>query len=425
MSTNDILHHARVLVVGGGAREHALVWKLAQSPLQPILFAAPGNAGIAGIAKCVPVNGDDVDQIVRVAQEHRIDLVVVGPEVPLAAGLVDRCTAVGIRAFGPSAAAARIESSKAYAKELMETAGIKTAAHQVFTAAAAAKTYVESVGAPVVIKADGLAAGKGVVVATTVEEATRAVDDMLVSAKFGASGQSVVVEQFLAGREVSQMFFVDAKTVIPMVSARDYKRVGDGNCGGNTGGMGAFAPVPGFREDGLLQVVEDTIVRPLLAALKREGIVYRGVLYAGLMMTEDGLSVIEFNCRFGDPETQVVLPLLDTDLLQVLWAITADRLAEVVVEWKDERAVCVVLAAPGYPEQAVTGQTITIEGALSGAVFHAGTSRDGDDLVTAGGRVMAVLGTGPDFVAARSVAYASADAIYFEGKHFRSDIAND
>ncbi|GMA50305.1 hypothetical protein GCM10025857_16620 [Alicyclobacillus contaminans] len=298
----------RVLVVGSGAREHAVLRTLAQSQRRPVLFAAPGNAGMAAETTCLPVAVDDVVGLVQAARDIAADLVVVGPELPLARGMVDACQAAGIRVFGPTQAAAQLEASKAFAKAVMAEAGVPTASHQTFTDAAAAKAYIQQQGAPIVVKADGLAAGKGVVVAQTVAEACAAVDDMMLQGRFGASGQTVVIEQCLVGEEVSMMYFVDHETVAPMLPARDYKRVGEGDTGGNTGGMGAFAPVPELHHPAFVERVTNTIVQPLLAALKRRGIVYRGVLYAGLMVTADGPYVIEFNCRFGDPETEVVLP---------------------------------------------------------------------------------------------------------------------
>lgn len=420
--------NAKVLVVGSGAREHAIAWKLSQSAHEPVLYAAPGNPGMKDICELVNIQVADVDGLVGFAKENEIDLVVIGPEQPLSLGLVDKCFANGIRAFGPSANAAQLESSKAFAKELMERAQVPTASYRVFTDAPAAVDYVQSVGAPIVIKADGLAAGKGVTVATTVGEAVAAIEDIMVDAKFGTAGHRVVVESCLTGQEVSLMFFVDASGVKPMVSARDHKRVFDGDQGPNTGGMGAFAPVPSFDKANMATVVEERIVRPTLAELKERGIDYRGVLYVGLMMTKDGPSVIEFNARFGDPETEVVLPLLETDLLEILWAITEDKLAMTDVMWSTDAAVCVVLAAPGYPEAPKTGGSIVVDSELAAKgrriqLFHAGTAFTGNDVVTSGGRVLVVSTRAGNVDAARAEAYAAAELVDFEGKHYRRDIA--
>lgn len=415
----------KVLIVGNGAREHAIAWKLAQSPHRPTLYVAPGNAGMADVCKVVEVAVDDVRGLVQFAQSEAIDLLFVGPEVPLSKGIVNLCEAAGIRVFGPAREAAVLESSKAEAKAWMKRANVPTAAYETFDDADLAKAYIVQQGAPIVVKADGLAAGKGVVVADSVEQACAAVDEMMVSKRFGLAGQRIVIESFLQGDEVSMMFFVDVNTVTPMVSARDYKRLLKGNHGPNTGGMGAFAPVSEFSGEDFVASVQTTIVEPILQALREDGIVYRGVLYAGLMMTETGPQVVEFNCRFGDPETQVVLPLLQTDLLEVMWAVTCDRLGDVPIIWSDEKAVCIVLAAPGYPTEVKAGGEIRIDGNLTDMdiLFHAGTARSGQGVVTSGGRVMTVVGRGPDFPTARRIAYQVADAIYFEGKQMRSDIA--
>lgn len=416
----------RVLIVGSGAREHAIAWKLAQSPHRPKLFVAPGNPGFAELGTMVNIAADDVERLVEFAQAESMDLVVVGPEVPLSHGIVDACETAGISAFGPCRRAAVLETSKAAAKEWMKRAEIPTAAYALFDEPEAAKQYVRQQGAPIVVKADGLAAGKGVVVATSVEEACTAIDEMMLGKRFGDSGLRIVIESYMRGEEVSMMFFVDAHTVVPMLPARDYKRVGAGNTGPNTGGMGAYAPVPEFVEAGMVEVVQSRIATPILRALREDGVVYRGVLYVGLMMTEDGPQVVEFNCRFGDPETEVVLPLLLSDLLEVMWSVAHDRLAEVQVEWSAEKAVCAVLAAPGYPSNVRIGSEIAFEGRLSvnDIVFHAGTARTDGQIVTAGGRVLVAVGCGQDFGTARRIAYEVADAIYFEGKYVRRDIAH-
>ncbi|MCL6517416.1 phosphoribosylamine--glycine ligase [Alicyclobacillus sp.] len=450
----EIPENPRVLVVGNGAREHTILWKLAQSRHRPVLFAAPGNAGTEGWCTPLPLKVDHPQDIVAAARAHGVHLVIVGPEAALSAGLADACEAAGIRVFGPTAAAARLETSKSFAKRLMQAQGVPTARFAVFEDAEEARDHIRRHGAPIVVKADGLAAGKGVVVAQTVDEAISAVDDMMAGGRFGQAGRRVVLEERMTGREVSMMFFVDRHTVVPMLPARDYKRVFDGDAGPNTGGMGALAPVPGFAEAGLVERVQHEIVRPVLSALAQQGIPYRGVLYAGLMLTDEGPKVVEFNCRFGDPETQVVLPLLQSDLLEIAWAVSEDRLADVAVRWSADSAVCVVLAAHGYPANPRTGDAISIhedhlagfnffaegsdrlspasgeampsdrqEGARTGFLFHAGTARSDGRLVTAGGRVLSAVGVGEDLEQARSNAYRVADAVDFAGKHCRRDIA--
>lgn len=431
----DTPMHLKVLVVGGGAREHAIVWKLAQSPLAPKLYAAPGNPGIAQLATCWDVAAHDVNELVKNISDERIDLVVIGPEQPLELGLADACNELGIPAFGPYASAARLETSKAFSKDLMREAGVPTASYAVFTDAVAAKEYVTEHGAPIVVKADGLAAGKGVTVALTLDEALVAIDEIMLAKRFGDAGTRVVLESYLEGPEVSLMFFVDGLTVVPMVPARDHKRAYDFDEGPNTGGMGAFAPVPSFLAAGLTTRVEQEIVLPTLRALQEKGILYRGVLYAGLMITADGPYVIEFNARFGDPETEVILPLLKSDLLQVMWAVANGRLADVQMEWHDLAAVCVVLAAPGYPQSPQTGSPIQFASHHDDIVFHAGTayarSKDHQalnesnaptQLVTAGGRVLTVVGRGQDIEQARIAAYEASSRISFTGQHMRTDI---
>ncbi|MFO2550970.1 phosphoribosylamine--glycine ligase [Alicyclobacillus cycloheptanicus] len=425
---DSIPRRARVLVVGGGAREHAIAWKLAQSRHQPVLYAARGNPGMAALCRLVAIDAGDVAALVAFAEREGIDLVVVGPEQPLANGLADELQRREIRVFGPTRAAAQLETSKAFAKDLMQRAGVPTASYAVFTDVEEARQYVRRQGAPIVVKADGLAAGKGVTVARTVAEAIAAVDDAMLGGRFGSAGRRVVVEAYLSGREASLMFFVDGQTVVPMLPARDHKPVGDGDTGPNTGGMGAFAPIQSFLDAGLTAMVEASIVRPTLTALQAQGITYRGVLYVGLMLTDEGPSVIEFNARFGDPETEVVLPLMRSDLLEVLWATAAGRLEEVVMDWAGDAAVCVVLAAQNYPGTPRVGDVITFPAAGSSAsaegtfIFHAGTKRQGDAVVTAGGRVLTVLGTGETFDVARRRAYELAERIHFPGMQMRRDI---
>lgn len=421
---NKLTRGCRVLVVGQGAREHAIVWKLHQSQFDPKLFVAPGNPGMEGMATRIPISVDDVSSIVEFALEAQIQLVVVGPEAPLSRGLVDACLEKGIPAFGPQQAAAMLETSKAFAKDVMKKAAVPTASYEVFTDADAAKRYIDDHGAPIVIKADGLAAGKGVIVAQTVEEAALAIDDILVNERFGASGHRVVIEDFLEGQEASLMFFVDDDYAIPMLPARDYKRIGDGNTGPNTGGMGSVAPVLRDRPE-MVSEVERTIVMPVLQELKSQGVVYRGVLYVGLMVTREGRPmVIEFNARFGDPETEVVLPLLTTDLLEVMWAIAHGRLKDIELAWSAKHAVCVVLAAPGYPDKPVVGQPIRFAHGPADLVFHAGTTNNEGVLKTSGGRVLTAVGIGATRHEAQGIAYRIAEKIYFDGKQLRHDIGN-
>lgn len=417
----------RVAVVGQGGREHAIVWKLAQSSLQPELYVVPGNPGMWTLAKGVDISSADKMSIVRWAKDTGIDLVVVGPEGPLADGLVDELTAAGIPAFGPCKDAAQLEASKAFSKRLMREASVPTARFEVFTDVDSALDYMRRLGIPVVIKADGLAAGKGVVVAQSWDEAEAAVRDMLVGNRFGASGSRVVIEEYLSGEEVSCMYFVDEATVVPMLPARDFKRVHDGDLGPNTGGMGAFAPVPSVAQDSVIQRVTDAIVRPTIQALKDQGVTYRGVLYAGLMMTAQGPKVIEFNARFGDPETEVVLPLLKTDLLQIMWAVATDTLSDLAVEWHSGATVCVVMAGGEYPAKSDSGTPISIADDVSSeaVIFHAGTAAENGQLVTAGGRVLTVSATAKDIPAAISATYAAVQSIHFDGVRYRRDIAHN
>lgn len=417
----------RVLVVGQGAREHAIVWKLAQSARQPQLYATPGNPGIAELADVLSLNASDHGAIVRFCAEKGVDLVVIGPEQPLAEGLADALAEAGIPVFGPTRAAAQLEASKAFSKRVMEEAGVPTARHRTFADLDEARAYVRAQGAPIVVKADGLAAGKGVVVAQTVAEAEAALEDMLVGGRFGASGRRVVIEEFMEGVELSLMYFVDAHTAVPMLPARDFKRLLDGDRGPNTGGMGAFSPVPRVTGDVIDQVTQ-TIVQPTLARLRDMGVVYRGVLYAGLMLTAEGPKVVEFNCRFGDPETEVVLPLFAGDLLEVMWAVAHDRLDPAMVTWHAHAAVCVVMASSGYPASSEAGTPIELPGALPDGVtvFHAGTRRgESGRLETAGGRVLTVTAVAPDIPAAVDRAYSAVASIHFSGAQYRRDIAHN
>ena len=415
----------KVLLVGGGGREHALAWKLAQSERLGALVAAPGNPGIAAHADCVPVKDGAVDELVALARRERPDLVVVGPELPLALGLADRLRAAGISVFGPSQAAARIESSKVFAKDLMARHGIPTAAFRVFTRAEAARAYCRELGAPVVVKTDGLAAGKGAIVCASLDEADRAVALCLEDGAFGEAGRTVVVEEFMTGEEASFFALSDGVSALPFGAAQDHKTVWDGDRGPNTGGMGAYSPAPVFDAEVQERAMAE-IVRPTIAALAKEGCPYQGVLYVGLMITSTGPRVVEFNCRFGDPECQAILPRLDQDLLPVLEAVAAGRGLPASLAWRREASVCVVAASGGYPGPYDTGMPITgVEeaGRLAGVtVFHAGTARRDGALVTAGGRVLGVQALGEDIPGAIARAYAAMDRIAFSGMHARRDI---
>jgi len=415
----------RVLVVGGGGREHALVWKLASSPKVTEIYCAPGNPGIGKLAECVSIDVNDNEALCRFAKEKAIDLTVVGPEVPLTNGIVDLFNANGLKIFGPDKAAAQIEGSKTFAKNLMHKYGIPTAGYAVFTDASAAKKYIMDQGAPIVIKADGLAAGKGVVVAMTLAEAIAAVDMIMCDQAFGAAGTRVVVEEFMQGEEASLLAFTDGYSVVPMISAQDHKRVFDGDQGPNTGGMGAYAPAPVMTSVLLDKVVRE-ILQSTVDAMRQEGCLYKGCLYVGLMITADGPKVVEFNARFGDPETQVVLPLLKSDLVMIMEACNDGKLDTISVEWKNEAAICVVMAAGGYPGNYGKGDVITgIEAAeAQGAVvFHAGTRKQNDAVVTNGGRVLGVIAVGADIMIALKKAYTAVEKINFAGVHYRKDIA--
>ncbi|MBS4007741.1 MAG: phosphoribosylamine--glycine ligase [Clostridium sp.] len=415
----------RVLVVGSGGREHVLVWKLLQSPRVEKVFCAPGNAGIAELAECVPIAIDQQEKMLEFARNNKIALTVVGPEAPLTAGLADIFLEAGLLVFGPNKAAAQLEGSKAFAKALMEKYRIPTAESRTFTSADSAFAYLKEKGAPIVVKADGLAAGKGVVVAATPEEAADAVRRIMVLREYGEAGNRVVIEEFLAGEEVSVLAFSDGRTVIPMVSAQDHKAVYDGDRGPNTGGMGAYSPAPVLSRE-LLAEVEEKILRPTVAGLASEGIVFRGILYAGLMITKTGPKVLEYNVRFGDPECQAVLPRLKSDLPTIMLAVINGSLFEQQIEWHDNHTACVVMAAGGYPGQYKQGEIIT--GLAQAArltdvyVFHAGTAQKDDKTVTAGGRVLGVTGWGSSLQEALHKAYEAVEKISFPGAHYRRDI---
>lgn len=415
-----------VLVVGGGAREHALVRGLAKSRRIGRLVAAPGNAGIAGDAETAAVAAEDLPGLVALAERERSDLVVVGPEAPLVAGLADLLRRRGFAVFGPGADGARLEGSKAFAKEVMRAAGVPTGRAATFTGLEEALTYVREHGAPVVIKADGLAAGKGVVVAETLAEAETALQECFVARRFGEAADTVLIEEFLEGEEVSLLSLVSGGQVLPLAPAQDYKRKLDGDRGPNTGGMGSYSPVPAV-DDGLYASLVDDVVRPTVAELVRRRIDFRGVLYAGLMLTSGGPKVLEFNCRFGDPETQALLPRLESDLLELLLAAAKGEPLPRKAEWRNGAAVGVVLASRGYPASSSKGDVITGVEKVSGRegveVFHAATARSGKELVTAGGRVLTVTGLGDTFAQARACAYEAVAEIDFEGAQHRSDIA--
>ncbi len=413
----------RVLIVGGGGREHAIAWKLKQSPRISQLFCAPGNAGIAELAACVPIKATDLDALVRFARSETIDLVFVAPDDPLALGLVDRLETAGIRAFGPRSHAAVLESSKAFAKDLMRRYRIPTADYQVFDDVKAALAHVAGAELPLVVKADGLALGKGVVIAHERKEARAAVTDMMVNSRFGQAGQKLVIESFLSGPELTLLAFTDGRTIHPMVTSRDHKRACDNDQGLNTGGMGAVAPGADLDENAW-RLLRETILQPTVDAMRAEGRPFKGVLYFGLMLTQDGPKVIEYNARFGDPEAQVVLPLLETDLLDIIEAILDERLDQLEIRWKSGAACCVVAASGGYPAAYQTGYPILgLDKVPSDClVFHAGTRREGDAVLTSGGRVLGVTALGRTVEEAVGRAYRALDVIAFKDMHARRDI---
>ena len=416
----------KLLVIGSGGREHTLAWKLAQSPKCEKLYAVPGNPGMEDIAECISgISIEDNDAVVKLAKEKAIDLVVVGPEVPLTNGIVDALNGAGIKAFGPSKLAAELEGSKAFSKGLMKKYGIPTAKYEVFTDAAAAREYVKKEGAPIVVKADGLAAGKGVIVAMTLEEALHAVDDIMEDKAFGQAGSRVVIEEFMEGEEASLLAFTDGETIVPMISSQDHKRVYDGDKGPNTGGMGTYAPTPVMTPD-MVQAATERILKPAISAMKAEGRPYKGCLYAGLMITKEGPKVVEFNARFGDPETQVVLPLLESDLVEIMLACAEGSLGSLDIQWSKGAAVCVVMASGGYPGSYAKGKEITglDEAKKAGnLVFHAGTARKDGKIVTNGGRVLGVVAKADNIQDAVKHAYEGVERITFEDAFYRKDIA--
>jgi phosphoribosylamine--glycine ligase len=415
----------RILVVGSGGREHALCWAIAASPLCDKLYCAPGNAGIARDAECVAVAAEDSDGIVRFAQENRIDFVVVGPEAPLVGGLADRLEGAGIKTFGPSAAAAALEGSKGFTKDFCAKYGIPTGAYRRFQQRDAARAYVKETGAPIVVKADGLAAGKGVTVAATVEEALAAIDDAMVENRFGMAGIEIVIEEYLEGEEASFFALCDGAHALPLGAAQDHKRVGDGDTGPNTGGMGAYSPPP-VVTPAMAERIMREIIAPTVAGMAKENRPFRGVLFAGLMIGAKGPQLIEYNVRFGDPECQVLMPRLKSDLLPALIAARDGALKSFDLRWHDKAALCVVMAARGYPGDHQKGSEIrnldAAEAIPDVNVFLAGTKADGDRVLAAGGRVLGVTATAATIAAAQTAAYKAVDAIDWPGGFCRRDI---
>ena len=413
----------KVCVIGNGGREHALAWRLSISPSVTKVYAIPGSAAISDCAELVGIDWQQSDHLINFLKDNQVDLVVVGPEAPLVAGLADELNKAGIPVFGPSKAAAQLEGSKVFAKDLMKKYNIPTAAYGVFHNVEEAKAFIATTGAPIVVKADGLAAGKGVVVAMTIDEANVAVEDMLSGNRFGEAGSTVVIEEFMEGEEASLLAFVDGKTVVPMIASQDHKRIFDGDKGPNTGGMGTYAPAP-VLTDALRDEAMKTILEPMVEAMQKEGMPYVGCLYAGLMITAEGPKVVEFNARFGDPETQVVLPLLDSDLGQIMMACATGNLTAHMVKWKDSSAACVILASKGYPETSSKGDVIhgDIKQHDTTIVFHSGTKLIGENYVTNGGRVLGVVGLGKDLRTALDRAYERIEHIDFEGMQYRTDI---
>ncbi len=416
----------KILVVGGGAREHTLVWKLAQSPKVKEIYAAPGNAGTAQIAHNLDISPNNIQSLSKIAREKSIELAVIGPEAPLADGIVDHFQGIGIPIFGPTKKATEIESSKVFAKELMQKYGIPCARSASFSTYAEAKQYIQQQTPPIVVKADGLAAGKGVTIADSISQALDALANLMESRAFGAAGEKVVIEQCLSGKEMSAFAFTDGTTVIPMVSACDYKRIYDGDQGANTGGMGSYSP-PHFMTPTLAKTVKETIMEPAVKAMEKEERPYKGVLYGGLMITTEGPKVLEFNARFGDPEAQVTLPLLKTDLVDILLAIINGNLDQINVGWSEDACVGVVMSSGGYPGSYQTGFPISGLSNLDKdiLVFHAGTKIGSEpgQVLTNGGRVLTVVATGRTLAEAREKVYANISRIHFEGCHYRKDIA--
>ena len=413
----------KALVIGNGGREHAIIWKLNQSPLVDEIYCAPGNPGIGQIAKLVDIGSDEIEKLVEFSREIKIDIIIVGPEVPLVSGIVDIFRKEGLNIIGPSKKAAELEGSKGYSKAFMKKYGIPTANYDEVYSFEAGVKVLEDYTYPVVIKADGLAAGKGVLICNDKATAIKGLEDIMVTRVFGDAGKSVVIEEFLEGIETSILCFVDGNTIIPMVSSQDHKRVYDNDEGPNTGGMGTFSPNFVYSDE-ISSRVQREVLEPTLKGIQSEEMDYRGIIFIGLMITPQGPKVLEYNVRFGDPETQVILPRLKSDLMEIFLDILEKKLDKAVIEWSTEEAVCIVLASGGYPEDYTKGLEISISGDISEEVllFHAGTALRDDRLTTNGGRVLGVTALGKTVEAAREMAYANAKKIYFEGMHYRSDI---
>jgi len=416
----------KVLVIGSGGREHTLVWKIAQSPKVSQVYCAPGNAGISKLAKCINIDADNIDKLADFAQEEKIDLTVVGPELALSKGIVNEFNRKGLRIFGPSKEATEIESSKVFSKYLMKKYNIPTANYEVFQNSEKAFDYIKQQIFPLVIKADGLAAGKGVFIVKNLVQARDALDALMEEKKFGEAGRQVIIEEFLEGEEVSILAFCDGKTVVPMVSSQDHKKIFDNDQGPNTGGMGAYSPVP-FYPDEFEERVLKEILKPTVKGLRSEGKEYKGVLYAGLVLTKEGPKVLEFNARFGDPETQVILPRLKTDLIDILNAVIEETLHKINIEWEDNAAVCVVVASGGYPGKYQKGKVISGLERLGKMkdiiVFHADTKLQDDKVITSGGRVLGITACDKTISKAKERAYKGVKEIYFEDMYYRKDIA--
>ena len=417
----------KVLVIGSGGREHALVWKISQSKKVSNIYCAPGNAGISQKAECVPIKADNIVKLVRFAEEKKIDLTVVGPEVPLTKGIVNEFEKRDLKVFGPSKQASRLEGSKIFAKEMMLEAGVPTGKCQIFEEPDEAMQYIKSQPVPIVIKADGLAAGKGVIVAKTKKEALEAVELIMIKRAFGKAGDKIVIEECLVGEEASILAFCDGENFIPMVTSQDHKAIYDGDKGTNTGGMGAYSPAPVINE-AMMKIISSQVFQPIMNKMMEKGIPYKGILYAGIMITESGPKVLEFNVRFGDPETQAILPRLKTDLIDIMESCIDGKLNKVDIEWRNEAAVCVVIASGGYPGSYKKGEVITgikqAEELQDVVIFHAGTSLEGENILTSGGRVLGVTALGVNIEQAIDKAYVAVKKIHFNKMYFRNDIAD-
>ncbi len=419
------MEQIKILVIGSGGREHALAWKLCQSPAVDEIFIAPGNAGTANIGQNINIAADDTESLMYFALDNDIGLTVVGPEVPLTLGIVDLFEENNLKIFGPSKLAARLEGSKLFSKELMERTGVPTAAYEKFTDAEAAKKYLKKLGPRSVIKADGLAAGKGAIVCQSEQEAIAAIDLIMVERAFGDAGDTVVIEEFLDGEEASFIAITDGKTILPLATSQDHKAIYEGDTGPNTGGMGAYSPAPIVTPE-MEELVMQTVISPIVEAMAKDGTPYKGILYAGLMITTGGIKVLEYNCRLGDPETQPILMRMENDLAELLLAATEGRLSEITLSWSDKTALCVVMTAEGYPGSYRKGDVI--EGLSDAAditdavVFHAGTALEGDLVTTNGGRILGVTGLGSDIEEAIKTAYTAVEQISWDGAYYRRDI---